>query len=106
MRFPTRARTAARSWWPTLLALAVGASRLVTAQAPVARTKISTFLLMSLLGCGTTIEIELPDDVRFVHVVEPMPCGWAVPTSQFGIINGSTMHGGCPRCTVGTRQVE
>jgi hypothetical protein len=69
MRFPTPARTAARSWWPTLLALAVGAAGFVTAQAPVARTEISTDLLMSLLGSGKAIEIELPHDVRFVHVV-------------------------------------
>lgn len=69
MRFSTHFRCTARSWQAMLLALTVGMSGLVTAQAPVTRTEISTDLLLSLLGSGKAIEIELPDDVRAVHVV-------------------------------------
>jgi hypothetical protein len=58
-----------RSWRTMLLVLAVGVSGFVTAQAPVTRTEISTDVLLSLLGSGKAIEIELPPDVRAVHVV-------------------------------------
>ena len=69
MRISPHFRCTARSWKATLLTLAVGMSGLAAAQAPVTRAEISTDLLLSLLGSGEAIEIELPDDVRAVHVV-------------------------------------
>jgi len=69
MRFAKRFPFIARSWQMRLLAVAVYASGLAAAQAPVATTSISADLLLALLGSGTAIEIGLPDDVRVVHVV-------------------------------------
>ena len=69
MRSSTCFRFSCGSRRTILLALAVAMSGLVAAQAPVTRTEISTDLLLSLLGSGKAIEIDLPDDVRAVHVV-------------------------------------
>ena len=69
MRFSPHFRCTPRSWLAALLALAVGMAGLAAAQAPITRAEISTDLLLSLLGSGKAIEIELPDDVRAVHVV-------------------------------------
>lgn len=69
MRFAKRFPFAARLWLVTLLALAVCASGLVVAQAPVAQTEISADVLLAVLGSGKAIEIGLPRDVRVVHVV-------------------------------------
>lgn len=69
MRFAMHFRFNTCPWRATLLAIALGASGLATAQAPVARAEISADLLLSLLGSGKAIEIDLPDDVRAVHVV-------------------------------------
>jgi hypothetical protein len=69
MRSSRYFRFSCRSWRTIPLALAVALSGLATAQAPVTRAEISTDLLLSLLGSGKAIEIELPADVRAVHVV-------------------------------------
>ncbi len=69
MRVVERFVFAHRSWQVWLVALAVCASGLAAAQAPVARTDISADVLLALLGSGKAVEIDLPDDVRVVHVV-------------------------------------
>lgn len=69
MRISACFQLARRSWRTMLLVLAASVPGLVTAQAPVNRTEISADLLLSLLGSGKAIEIELPPEVRAVHVV-------------------------------------